>query len=131
MPSLDRDLELHHLYRAMRFLGENREAIEEGLFSFRRDLFSQVRLMFFDTASLYFHGEGGGLGERGYSRDRRPELNQVVLGALLSEDGRPISCEVRPGGFSDLKALLPMVERARERFGLGEVCFVGEPEGDR
>lgn len=105
------DLELHHLYRAMRFLGENKDAVEEKLFSLQRDLWSRVRLVFFDTTSLYFHGEGGNLGEQGYSRDRRPELNQAVV-ALLSEGGRPISCKVKPGGFSDMKALLPMVERA-------------------
>jgi hypothetical protein len=117
---------LHHLYRAMRFLGENKDAVEERLFSLHRDLFSQVRLVFFDTTSLYFHGEGGTLGEHGYSRDRRPDLHQVVVGALLAEDGRPISCEVRPGGFSDARALLPTVERARKRFELSEVCFVAD-----
>jgi len=129
-------LELHHLYRAMRFLGEEKDRIEEGLFSLRRDLFSRVRLVFFDTTSFYFHGEGGELGEGGYSRDRRPKLNQVVVGALLSEDGRPILCEVKFGRFSDLRALLPLVERARKRFSLGESVLRGrpgdgEPQGDR
>ena len=110
----------------MRFLGEEKGRIEEGLFRRNRDLFSRVRLVFFDTTSLFFFGEGGELGERGYSRDRRPELVQVVVGALLAEDGRPISCEVLPGNQADVRTLLPVVERARERFGLGEVCFVAD-----
>ena len=62
----------------MRFLGEEKDRIEEGLFFRNRDLFSRLKLVFFDTTSFYFHGEGGELGERGYSRDRRPELKQVV-----------------------------------------------------
>jgi len=66
--------QLQHLYRAMRFLGEEKEKIEEGLFFRNRDLFSQLKLVFFDTTSFYFPGEGGELGKRGYSRDRRPEL---------------------------------------------------------
>lgn len=117
---------LHHLYRAMRFLGEEKDRIEEGLFARNRDLFSEVRLVFFDTTSFYFHGEGGELGERGYSRDRRPELKQVVAGALLAGDGRPIACEVLPGNVADAKVLLPVVDRARERFPLGEVCVVAD-----
>jgi len=75
---------LHHLDRAMTFLGEENDRIEEGLFSRNRDLFIELRLVFFDTTSFYFHGEGRELGERGYSRARRPEFNQVVVGALLS-----------------------------------------------
>ncbi|MGY4707290.1 IS1634 family transposase [Candidatus Bipolaricaulota sp. J31] len=117
---------LQHLYRAMRFLGEEKDRIEEGLFLHNRDLFSELRLVFFDTTSFYFHGEGGELGARGYSRDRRPELKQVVVGALLAGDGRPISCGVWPGDFSDVKALLAVVDRVKERFPLGEVCFVAD-----
>jgi hypothetical protein len=119
-------IELHHLYRAMRFLGEEKDGIEEELFLRNRDLFTDLRLVFFDTTSLYFHGEGGELGEHGRSRDHRPELKQVVVGALLSGDGRPISCEVIRGNQTDVQALLPVVDRARERFALQEVCFVAD-----
>jgi len=120
------DLDLHHLYRAMRFLGEEKDSIEEALFARNRDLFSSLRLVFFDTTSLSFHGEGGSLGAHGHSRDHRPELKQVVVGALLAGDGRPISCDVYPGNQTDVRALLPVVDRARERFGLSEVCFVAD-----
>lgn len=119
-------LELHHLYRAMRFLGEEKDRIEEGLFARSRDLFTDLRLVFFDTTSIYFHGDGGSLGAHGHSRDHRPELKQVVVGALLSGDGRPISCEVYRGNQTDVRALLPVVDRARERFSLREVCFVAD-----
>ena len=51
---------------------------------------------------------------------------QVVAGALLSGDGRPIACEVLPGNVADAKVLLPVVDRARERFPLGEVCVVAD-----
>lgn len=119
-------LQLHHLYRTMRFLGEEKNRIEEKLFARNRDLFTNLKLVFFDTTSLYFHGEGGELGARGHSRDRRPELNQVVVGALLADNGRPISCEVYRGNQADVQALLPVVDRARERFTLQEVCIVAD-----
>ena len=41
------DLKLHHLSRAMRWLGDNREAVEEALFQRRRDLFTECTLAFF------------------------------------------------------------------------------------
>ncbi len=68
------ELSLHHLYRAMAFVGEQvddqkdatpftprctKDRIEEGIFSERRDLFSGLDLVFFDTTSIYFEGEGG------------------------------------------------------------------------
>ena len=66
-------LQLHHLYRARRWLGDNREAVEEALFHRRRDLFTECPLAFFDTTSLYFDGQGGeSLGQFGYARTTGP-----------------------------------------------------------
>jgi hypothetical protein len=121
------DLDLHHMYRAMAWLGENKEAIEEDLFRLNRDLFTELSLVFFDTTSFYFQGEGGeSLGRYGHSKDHRPHLHQVVVGALLTQDGRPLSMSVTPGNSSDARALLPMVDGARRRFGLNKVCFVAD-----
>ena len=39
----------------------------------RRELFTGLDVVFFDTTSIYFEGEGGDeLGQRGYSKDHRP-----------------------------------------------------------
>jgi hypothetical protein len=73
-------LQLHHLYRAMRWLGENKDTIEEMLYSRHRDMFTELSLAFFDTTSLYFEGEGGeSLGQYGNSKDHRPDLKQIVV----------------------------------------------------
>ncbi len=113
IPGTD-ELALHHMYRAMAWLGENKDVIEEDLFYRNRDLFTQLELVFFDTTSFYFEGEGGEeLGRYGHSKDHRPDLQQVVVGALLTQDGRPLSMTVEPGNSSDAKALLPVVDEAR------------------
>lgn len=121
------EIQLHHLYRAMRWLGEAKDEVEELLYRRSRDLFSQTSLAFFDTTSLYFEGRGGEtLGQCGYSKDHRPDLRQVIVGAVLAEDGRPLSSEVWPGNHADAKALLPVVGRLQRRFGLRRVCWVAD-----
>lgn len=120
-------LELHHLYRAMRWLGESKDGVEEALFQQRRDLFTDLTLAFFDTTSLYFEGQGGErLGQYGHSKDHRPDLRQMVVGAVLTGEGRPVCCELWPGNSADGRALLPVVDRLRERFGIRHVCWVAD-----
>jgi len=84
-------------------------------------------MSFFDTTGIYFEGAGGeSIGQYGHSKDHRPDLKQLVLGLLLSGDGRPVSSEIWPGNFADAAALLPVVERLRSRFGLRQVCVVAD-----
>ena len=128
-------LDLHHLYRAMAWLGEQlaegqqdgatsfaprclKDVVEEELFARRRDLFSTLDLVFMDTTSLYFEGAGGQtLGRRGFSKDHRPDLNQMILAVLLDGDGRPVCTEMWPGNTADTGSLIPVVDRLRARFG--------------
>lgn len=120
-------LELRHLYRAMRWLGEAKDEVEEALFAHGRDLFTELSLAFFDTTSLYFEGQGGeSLGQYGNSQDHRPDLRQMVVGAVLTGDGRPVCSEMWPGNHADGGALLPVVDRLRERFGIRRVCWVAD-----
>src|ERR1700731_991807 len=99
-------LDLHHLYRAMAWLGEElpqkeqdgrtpfaprclKDVIEERLFAHRRDLLPRLDLVFMDTTSLYFEGAGrlGGT----WGRQRRPQIiNPPRIGP-----GREISSEIK------------------------------------
>ena len=58
--------------------------IEEQLFEQRRGSFSEIDLVFFDTTSIYFQGEGDQeIGRQGKSKDHRPDLKQMVVGLML------------------------------------------------
>jgi len=47
---------------------------------------------------LYFEGAGGEtLRRRGFSKDHRPDFNQMILAVLLDGDGRPVCTEMWPG----------------------------------
>lgn len=135
-------LYLHHLYRAMTFLGEEiedqkdrtpftprcmKDIIEEDLFHVNSDLFTGVDLFFFDTTSIYFEGEGGEtLGQKGHSKDHRPDLNQMVVGTLINDAGRPICCEIWPGNTADVKTLIPVADRLKKRFSVDLFCLVAD-----
>lgn len=120
-------LSLHHFYRAMAWLGGSKDEIEEGLFLRNRDLFTGVNLVFFDTTSIYFEGSGGeSLGQYGYSKDRRSDEKQMIVGAVIDSGGRPISCPMWPGNMADSKTLLPLIKRLKERFGVGDIVIVAD-----
>ncbi|MFZ4860226.1 MAG: IS1634 family transposase, partial [Desulfuromonadaceae bacterium] len=84
-------------------------------------------LVFLDTTALYFEGEGGKtIGERGHSKDHRPDLNQMVVGALLDDCGRPIACEMWPGNTADVTSTIPVITRLKKRFGANRFCIVAD-----
>jgi hypothetical protein len=145
IPGVD-GLALHHLYRAMAWLGEELDAadggqahatpfaprcvkdqIEEALFARRRDLFSELAVVFMDTTSLSFEGAGGEtLGQRGHSKDHRPDLMQLILCVVIDAEGRPICTEIMPGNTADVRVLLPTIDRLRHRFAIGRACIVAD-----
>ena len=137
-------LDLHHLYRAMAWLGEElpakeqdgrtpfaprclKDVVEERLFDHRRDLLTRLDLVFMDTTSLYFEGAGGQtLGQHGYSKDHRPDLRQMILAVVIDGDGRPVCSEMWPGNTADVTTLIPVIERLRRRFAIARVCVVAD-----
>src|SRR6201981_1743903 len=137
-------LDLHHLYRAMAWLGEElpekdqdgrtpfaprclKDVVEERLFVHRRYLLTRRDLVFMDTTTLYFEGAGGQtLGQHGYSKDHRPDLRQMILAVLIDSDGRPVCSEMWPGNTADVTTLIPVIDRLRRRFDIARVCVVAD-----
>lgn len=104
-----------------------KDVIEEKLFDRRRDLFTDLSLVFMDTTSLSFYGPGGDtLGRRGHSKDYRPDLAQMILAVVIDAEGRRICTEMVPGNTADVKVLLPVVDRLRTRFGITRSCVVAD-----
>lgn len=135
------NMELHHFYRAMAWLGEPlqdqanagfaprcvKDVIEEKIFERRRDLFTGLDLVFFDTTSFYFEGDGGDtIGQYGYSKDKRPDLKQMIAGVVLDSEGYPVCCELWPGNTADVRSLKVVAGRLKKRFGIERMCVVAD-----
>jgi transposase len=99
---------LHHLYRAMDFLDEQKEKIEEALYWRLADLLSlDVDLIFYDTTSVHFETEeeDRDLRKRGYAKNNRSDAPQMVVGLAVTRDGFPVKSWVFPGNTTDVTTL--------------------------
>jgi transposase len=122
------EIALQHLYRTSGFLAEVREELEKALFARDGDLFSQeLDVVFLDTTSVAIHrDEETEWRKRGYSRDHRPDLPQMVLSVAVDRKGWPVSWEVFPGNTADLAAFKAMITKLRTRFKIGRVVVVAD-----
>jgi len=109
------------LYRNLDKLHPRRAAVESALFERERTLFNLDRTVFmYDLTSTYFEGQAAcnPKSKRGYSRDKRPDCKQVVVGLVVNRDGFPIAHEVFEGNTQDRKTLGKMLDLIDRRVGL-------------
>ncbi|MGE5712855.1 MAG: IS1634 family transposase [Betaproteobacteria bacterium] len=111
------------LYRALDLLGAAQPAIEKALA--RRHL-KDGTLVLYDVTSSYLEGRCCELGQRGYSRDGRPDRPQIVFGLLCTADGCPVAVEVFEGNTADPQTLAAQIDKLKRRFGLKRVVLVGD-----
>ena len=124
------DIGLHQLYRTLDLLSAHKDEIEKALFWRDRDLLSpQVDVILYDLTTLRFESTRTDLGELrqfGYSKERRSDCTQVVLGLLVTPEGIPIGFEVYPGNTFEGKTIKGIVAKLREKFSIRRFIFVGD-----
>lgn len=124
--------ELWQFYRALDVVAAAKADIEQLLYARLTDLTNlDLRLVCYDLTSTYFEGARGS-SERfcsrafGYSRDRRGDRPQVVIGLLVTGDGIPIAHHVFAGDTADVTTLPGVLEDLASRFGVGGICVVAD-----
>jgi transposase len=113
----------HEAYEALDWLLDRQRRIENGLA--RRHLQDGV-LVLYDVSSSYFEGRCCPLAHHGHSRDHRGDRLQIVYGLLCTRAGLPIAVEVFDGNTADPSTLSALVEKIKDRFGIGRVVLVGD-----
>jgi len=109
------------LYRNLDKLHPNRGQIESVLVERERTLFNlEGTILLYDLTSTYFEGQAmaNDLASRGYSRDKRPDCKQVLVGLVIGREGFPLAHEVFEGKRQDRTTLGEMLDRLDERVGL-------------
>jgi transposase len=113
-------LEDESLYRNLDRLHPSRELIERELADQEKTLFNLDDTVYlYDLTSTYFEGQAAlnKQAKRGYSRDKRPDCKQVVIGLVLDRDGFPKAHEVFDGNVQDRKTVDEMLDVLEKRTG--------------
>ena len=123
-------LDVQHCYRAMDFLLENAEAVQERVFFAVANLLNlEVDLLFFDTTSTYFEIEAedgeDGLRRYGHSKDGREDRPQTVIGMAVTREGIPVRVWVFPGNTADA-ATIQRVKDDLRGWRLNRVVLVAD-----
>ena len=109
------------LYRNLDRLHPNREHIERELAEREKTLFDLDDTVYlYDLTSTYFEGQAqaNAQAKRGYSRDKRRDCKQVVVGLVLDREGFPKAHEVFDGNTQDGASLDAMLDALEKRTGL-------------
>lgn len=123
---------LHRYYRALDEVAEAKADTEAHLYARLTDLTNlDLRLVCYDLTSTYFEGstrpsERFASRAFGYSRDKRGDRPQVVIGLLCTGDGIPIAHHVFAGNTADVSTLPGVLDDLQERFGVGPICVVAD-----
>jgi transposase len=123
---------LDQYYRALDLVCEHKDVIERHVYAAVCDLTNlNLTLACYDLTSSYLEGD---VAEQvrfpskafGYSRDRRSDRPQVVIGLLTSADGIPIAHHVFAGGTQDATTLKGVLQDLTDRFAVGRICVVAD-----
>lgn len=123
---------LQWFYRALDILYDHKEDIERALFdrNGERDLFNQtLDVVFYDTTTLRFEStvtEENALRQFGYSKERRSDCTQVVLGLLIDADGIPVGYHLFPGNTYDGQSLHGIISKLKNKYSIGRVILVAD-----
>lgn len=117
----------NRLYRALDQLLPHKQALEQHLRRRLGELFAlEYDLLLYDVTSTYFEGlaQRNPLARRGYSRDHRPDCQQVCIALVVTRQGMPLGYELFAGNRNDVTTVEEVVEQMEQRFGLAQRIWV-------
>jgi len=118
-----------NLYRCLDKLLVHRDALFQHLRARWEGLFKvNFDVLLYDLTSTYFESDPpfdeGDKRRYGYSRDKRSDCVQVVIGLVVTPEGFPLAYEVMPGNTSDRTTLRQFLKRIEELYGRAERIWV-------
>jgi transposase len=105
------------LYRCLDRILPHKTKLERHLKQRYGELFgAEFDVLLYDLTSSYVEGaaEKNPMMRRGYSRDHRPDCEQLVIALIVNSEGFPFSYEIFDGNRADvstMETILRMVER--------------------
>ena len=123
----DLSTDVTYFYRSMDQLVKVKDNIELEIYNKLITLFSiNVKLTFYDITSSFFYTKSCSISSNGYSRDKRPDKEQIVIGVVTSYEGYPIKHYVFTGDTKDEKTVKEVVKGLKKEFNIEQTTFVGD-----
>jgi len=123
----DLSLDVTYFYRSMDQLLKIKDKLELSIFNKLKNLFSiNIKMTFYDITSTFFYTGSCPISENGYSRDDRPDKEQIVIGVVTSWEGYPIKHYVFTGNTKDETTVKKVIEELKKEYYIEETTFVGD-----
>jgi len=110
----------------------------DRLLEHKKDLFTHLKkrweelfevkydILLYDLTSTYFESDPPFEDKRkfGYSRDKRPDCVQVVIGLVVTPEGLPLGYEVTDGNTADNTTLRGFLKKIQDQYGTARRVWV-------
>ena len=116
---------LHDEYRALNYIAENMDFIQEQLFNNSKDIIKRnSNIIYYDCTNYFFEIDNeDDIRKYGISKEHRP--NPIVgMGLFMDGDGLPLSCNIYPGNQNEQKTLIPEETKIINNFKLDDTKMV-------
>jgi len=98
-------------------------AIDRARFE-KIDAISHKGIAHFDTTSSYTYGHCNEFAKRGYSRDRRPDLEQVNWSVVIDQNQVPLTMQMYAGNLNDVSQCVPSIAKFKSEVGISDFTLV-------
>lgn len=115
----------YDVYRGLDHLFQHEAELQEFIYQRlkQKGKFSED-VLFYDITSSYFEGSKCVLAEFGYSREHRPDRQQIVLALMITREGYPFYWQVLKGNTQDVTTVEALVDTIKERFGIKSCTLI-------
>ena len=116
---------LHDEYRALNYIAENMNYIQEQLFNNSKDVINRnSRVIYYDCTNYFFEIDNQDeLRKYGISKEHRP--NPIVgMGLFMDGDGLPLSFNIYPGNKNEQTTLIPEETKIVNNFKLNDTKII-------
>ena len=116
---------LHDEYRALSYIAENMDYIQEQLFNNSKNVIKRnSKVIYYDCTNYFFEiDEEDNLRKYGISKEHKP--NPIVgMGLFMDGDGLPLSCNIYPGNMNEQKTLIPEEAKIVDNFKMDSTKII-------
>ena len=116
---------LHDEYRALSYIAENMDYIQESLFNNSKNIIKRnSNVIYYDCTNYFFEiDDEDDIRKYGISKEHKP--NPIVgMGLFMDGDGLPLSCNIYPGNMNEQKTLIPEESKIVNNFKMDSTKII-------